>query len=364
MRQLLDILSSFVSGPAHRRGLPALEALEERAVPATVSSIVSNFNGTAIPAGDTVWFSSVFKPSPLGSAPVTVRVTDQTISFSAGGTDYTVPVPDAVVTLSPTVSAASATFDLATKSWNNVLPTKWSGNGFLDGVAFPVTVPLPGGINPVTWRASFSTDTAGVSLNWQWAAAVYKGFSTDNNALGVKPLDANTGTAYANSDHAGTPENFKTLVTGGARGGGGSNYTGSYSATAGVVPAVSVPASISGYVYFDVNQTGVFNPGEPGIVGVTVTLSGTDNQGNTVTETAVTDASGFYQFLGLPPGAYMLTEGPATGYAHGQAAVGTVNGSLDGNVLGTAQLGNILLSASNNGVNYDFGEVVPTAPGS
>jgi hypothetical protein len=172
---LLEVLSSFVGGPgaAPRRGLPALESLEERAVPATVSSIVSNFNGTAIPAGDTVWFSSVFKPSGLGSTPVTVHVTDQTISFSAAGTNYTVAVPDSVVTLSPTAGAASTAFDLATQTWNSTLPSKFSGNGFLSGVALPVTAPLPGGINPVTWTASFSTDTAGVSLNWQWAAAVY-----------------------------------------------------------------------------------------------------------------------------------------------------------------------------------------------
>jgi hypothetical protein len=181
--------------------------------------------------------------------------------------------------------------------------------------------------------------------------------------VGVKPLDANTGTAYANSDHAGTPENFRTFVTGGTRGGGGSNFTGSYSATAHVVPGVAVaPGSISGYVYFDANQDGTFNPGEVGLGGVTVTLTGTDSQNNPINMTAVTDNSGFYQFLGLPPGAYMLTEGPAApGYDYGQASVGTVNGSLDGNVLSTAQLGNILLSAGNNGVNYDFGEVTSSA---
>jgi hypothetical protein len=39
-----------------------------------------------------------------------------------------------------------------------------------------------------------------------------------------------------NSDHAGTPENFKPFVIGGARGGGGSNYTGLYSGTGKVTP--------------------------------------------------------------------------------------------------------------------------------
>jgi hypothetical protein len=64
-------------------------------------------------------------------------------------------------------------------------------------------------------------------VQWKWAAAVYSQFPTDLGAIGVKPIDGGT-----NSDHAGTPENVKRFVTGGARGGGGSNFTGSYSGTA------------------------------------------------------------------------------------------------------------------------------------
>ena len=64
---------------------------------------------------------------------------------------------------------------------------------------------LPGGINPVTWTADFSSETPGICLNWKWAAAVYTTFSTDYNAIGVKSIDPNTGSAYLNSDHAGPP---------------------------------------------------------------------------------------------------------------------------------------------------------------
>jgi len=70
-----------------------------------------------------------------------------------------------------------------------------------------------------------------VKVNWQWAAAVYTNFSSDYSLLGVKPVDDNKKNPYLNSDHAGTPENFKPFVIGGATGGGGSNYTGDYSAT-------------------------------------------------------------------------------------------------------------------------------------
>jgi hypothetical protein len=59
---------------------------------------------------------------------------------------------------------------------------------------------------------------------------VYSSFSPDYNSLGVKPVDDPTASIYLNGDNAGTPENFKQYVTGGARGGGGNNYTGSWSA--------------------------------------------------------------------------------------------------------------------------------------
>lgn len=36
---------------------------------------------------------------------------------------------------------------------------------------------------------------------------------------------------FPNSDHAGTPECWKSFVVGGAHGGGGSTFTGSYSGT-------------------------------------------------------------------------------------------------------------------------------------
>src|SRR5215831_9122673 len=56
-------------------------------------------------------------------------------------------------------------------------------------------------------------------------------FGIDYNPSGVKPVDDNKASQYKDSDHAGTPENFKAFVIGGATGGGRSNFTGSYSGT-------------------------------------------------------------------------------------------------------------------------------------
>ena len=81
---------------------------------------------------------------------------------------------------------------------------------------------LPGGVKNLTWSASFWSDTAGVTVNWKWAASAYQTFSTDYNALNVKPVDNKDISAYHNSDQSGTPEAFKASVVSGGTGGGGS----------------------------------------------------------------------------------------------------------------------------------------------
>jgi len=199
------------------------------------SSINSNFNGTAIAAGRYIWFNAVFSYSGPTATNVVIRCENQTITFTANAVNYTLNLPDSKITLSTSTSASQATtvFDAMNNNWLTTAPISVSGNVFLGGLSYLVPVNFPGGINPVTWKGDFSADTPNVSLNWKWGAAVYTTFSGDHTQLGAKPLDVST-SQYMNSDHAGTPESFKSFVTGGARGGGGSNFTGSYSGTANV----------------------------------------------------------------------------------------------------------------------------------
>jgi hypothetical protein len=328
--------------PADHRVRPTLEALEERAQPSATSVIGSNFNGTAIKAGSTVWFTSVAKVSGLGSSPVELHVVNASIDFTAGGTTYDVAVPNADIKFSPTATTASTVFDTATSTWETTMPTHFGGNVFLAGVALPTPSGLPGGINPVSWQATFQSDTSGVSVNWQWAAAVYSNFGTDYGALDVKPVDSNQLSSYKNSDPAGTPEAFKSFVLGGARGGGGSNWTGSLSPTKSVVPAFVqvVPGSLSGSV---VDTNGV------GLQGATVTLTGTDYLGNAVSITETTDVNGNYSFDNLLPGTYSLSESPAPGYFDFSSSAGTAGGNPGGN-----QVTGIDLTSGTNGTGYTF----------
>jgi hypothetical protein len=332
---------------------PTLECLEDRVVPTTsVSSIVSNFNGNAIPAGDSVWFSSVFKASGVGSSPVVVHVTNQEVDFSANGTNYAVPIPDANITIDPSATLGSTSFNGT--AWNTTVPKNLSGNGFLSGGALTLASGLPGGINPVTWKATFSSDTSGITINWQWAAAVYTPGANFSNlsALNVKPVDSPNQSAITNSDHAGTPELNKAFVTGGARGGGGSNATGSYSATASVVVALAnQPITLSGSVFLSTNGT------LTGLGGVTMTLTGMTTGGQLVSMTTTTLADGSYSFTGILAGSYTVTQNVPGGLVDSQTTPGTVNGQTDGTVPNQGQITQIALAMGNNGINYNFVDV-------
>lgn len=202
------------------------------------STIDSNFNGTAIVQGDYIWFTGVLKLNGLGSSPTTLYVSHASISFTANNTTYNLKVPSSAITFSSSTTTATTGFTqlkplFLGKGWRTQLPfSGLAGNDLMTAVEFAVPAGgLPGGIKNVAFTATFSSFTVGLTVNWQWAAAVYSSFDADYNGLGVKPVDDNQASIYKNSDHAGTAENFKTFVLGGARGGGGSNFTGSYSGT-------------------------------------------------------------------------------------------------------------------------------------
>jgi hypothetical protein len=201
-------------------------------------TVGSNFNGTRIAGGNYVWFSSVISVGGLGSDPVTLTFLDSVLTVSVNGVQQNINVPAARVTFAPDTQTATTSFDGS--QWNTSLPSSGlSGKYFLTGVA--VQVPeggWPGGIQPVSWTGLFSSDGDRLSVHFQWAAAVYTQFDSDYASLGVKPVDDNDASEYQNSDHAGSPEYFKQYVVGGARGGGGSNVTGSYSGTASCVASV------------------------------------------------------------------------------------------------------------------------------
>ena len=132
---------------------------------------------------------------------------------------------------------------------------------------------------------------------------------------------------------------------------------------------------VGGYVYIDRNGGGTRDPGESGIAGVTVTLSGKTATGQDVctliTCTVTTDAAGNYLFANVPGSSadgYTLTEqvqasAPLSAYADGTDAAGQVNGAVRGTA-GNDTINKIVLGAGELGTNYAFGERAGSLAGS
>lgn len=126
-------------------------------------------------------------------------------------------------------------------------------------------------------------------------------------------------------------------------------------------------SGLSGFVYIDADNSGTKDVGEPGIVGVLITLTGLDSSGNAVTRTATTDAQGYYNFPNLPTSngtGYTLTETHPAGYLDGKETAGTVAtasvGVVDNTAFSTADVNNritgVVLTGGATAVNYLFGE--------
>ncbi len=200
----------------------------------------SNFNGTSVPAGTYIWFNANFKANGVPSSGVTINFTNGNISFTAGGISHSLAVPKAQITFSPSATCSSTTFDSATDTWITTVPVSGDDEIFLTGLAWPVpSGGLASGANPVNFTGTYSstTDAPGLSIQMVWSAAAYSTFTTNYNALQVK-AGHQTACGQTNGYHAGTPEGvdstntpWKDYLVGGPRGGGGSNFTGSWSGT-------------------------------------------------------------------------------------------------------------------------------------
>ena len=121
------------------------------------------------------------------------------------------------------------------------------------------------------------------------------------------------------------------------------------------------PSSIAGTVFRDDDNSGAQNGAEPGITGVVVSLSGTDDLGAAVSKTATTGAGGAYSFANLRPsgaGGYTLTETQPAAYGDGKDALGTLGGTLGNDVIS-----GITVAANAAGTGYTFGELGTTLSG-
>jgi len=133
-------------------------------------------------------------------------------------------------------------------------------------------------------------------------------------------------------------------------------------------PPPATTPTISGYVYFDADNSWDRNAGDIPLAGIEIILRGTTAQGQAVEQTVTTDANGYYAFYGLAAGTYSIYETEPTGvspdrtdFADGMNTVGSLGGtdqSYDAFSSPVTPDGivDITVAAGDQGINYNFGE--------
>jgi hypothetical protein len=103
-------------------------------------------------------------------------------------------------------------------------------------------------------------------------------------------------------------------------------------------------------------------PVKAALAACTVTLTGTDVNGVSVTLTTLTLADGSYRFENLLTGTYTISETQPPIYSDGSDSVGTIGGTPVGS-LSNDVIDTIALPAGADGINYNFGELADAGLG-
>lgn len=299
---------------------------------------------------------------PAGGCSVTLDVT----APDPGDYVNTIPVGALQTTLGPNDTPTDAPLKLSTLGYI-------SGKVFLDNQTVPDGAFIPGDSTPIAGDtlelragancsgallATTTTDAQGNYLFAELSAGTYsvcqpaQPGGTLNSVTtegSIEPYAGSTGTVGVASNPTSTSSQVVGIVLN--DNGNANEVSGSPDNNFSEV----LPASLSGNVYFDANDDGVFDGGENGIGGVTIELSGP------VTLTTTTAADGSWSFSGLPPGDYTVTEIQPGGWDDGQDTRGTVDGTPVGDDSLNDVISAIVLGPGDSGIDYNFGEIAPAS---
>jgi SdrD B-like domain len=207
-------------------------------------------------------------------------------------------------------------------------------------------------------------DGAAIANTSTNASGIYgfSGLTPGNYIVGVVPPAGYAGTTTTatsatpnndnNADNNGVTvasgelrSNFITLTTAGEPTTDGDGNNGNLTLDFGL----KATGSIGDFVWQDLNNNGIQDTGEPGIAGVTVTLTLPD----ATTVTTTTNASGGYLFPNLLPGTYSVAFATPAGYIPATSNAGA-NDAIDSDPIGGVVTG-INLAAGQNNLTIDAG---------
>jgi hypothetical protein len=212
---------------AHQPSSPNSTVVSSACTISDVNIANTSWNSFKVPTGTSpfVWVHAhIGKPKNVPTNAITTMLFTG-ITLTLNGTFY--PLNDGVLTFDPAAPPTITTsYNFGLKRWETLInPNGLSDEIFFTGTAIPVSTTLANSAK-ATVTYDVHSSTPHVSLPWQWSAAVYT-FWPANGYLGAQIQP------YHGGNHAGTPLNTdvqQSLIQG-PRGGGGSNFTGSWSGT-------------------------------------------------------------------------------------------------------------------------------------
>ncbi len=319
----------------------------------SASTITSNIGGARVPGAVIVFTNTAIpvnqQPTPIANGPY-FGVEGSPVTFSSAGTSD--PENDPLTYLWDFGDGVTSTAQNPTHTYadNGVYPvtvTVDDGQGHPATAATTATIvnvpPVPTATvasaaltcgQPAAFTGTF-TDAGVIDQTWTWSINWGDGSpaTTGSNALMATPITAN-------HDYGTNSGPFTITLTVTDKDGGVG------SATTNVTNNCST-STIGDFVWNDLNANGIQDAGEPGLPGITVSLSNG--------ATATTNASGAYSFPNLAPGTYTVTVATPSGYVASPTGAGTP--STDSNGSGTS----VTVSGGTNNT-VDFGFYVIPAP--
>lgn len=296
-----SVVSRVICGAAEHTPFTNFNSSSNPATPTTLwVNIHTKLNGQLSDNGDFILFTNG-----------TITLSGITASWSTSA------VAAGKIIADSTVSAPVTYFNAAYNMWITKVPLGYSSADiFIAGQAITSSSGYVAGISKHTIvKGEFHSNRTGVASSWFYGAACYQPLFT-NASVGAPGIIQSVSGAV----NAGTPASQQSNLVAGGTGGGGSNYTGSNSSSDSYL-ACPGEGTIGNFVWKDLNRNGLQDAGEPGIAGVTVTLTLPGG----ITKIISTDADGIYSFDDLVPGIYSVAfSTPAGGFAPTQA---NANGS-------------------------------------
>jgi hypothetical protein len=365
--------NAVTSGTAHEPVVitPATPAITTAQQPATAtvgSSIADHalVSGGFNPTG-TVTFNLYNNPNATGTPLFTDTeplvggtATSAAYTATAPGTDYWVATYNGDSNNSAVTSGSAlepVTISPGVVSIGDFVWEDLNGNGVQDagepGIA-GVTVTLTGfsGSNSIT--AHTTTDATGHYLFTEPAGTYTVTVDGSNFASGALAGYTATPTLQGSPTTDSNPNPSGTTPS--SLPGGASDLTVDF--------GYYRPVTIGDFVWNDLSPDGIQGSGEPGLNGVTLTLTGTTGSGNSVTDHTTTAGNGAYLFTEAP-GTYTVTL-DASNFASGGALAGftaspTLQGSdpaLDSNPNPSGTTPGMLPSGASD-LTIDFGYYAP-----